>query len=1148
MNRKKIVALILTTIILSNSGIQVILAKASSNNAQKKPVIESVIDQSEIKATATSEQSIDPAINAIDGNLETMWHTKWDGSDELPQSLTLDLGKERVVSSIKLDSRLSEDNGKIKRYEIISKNEVIHSGTLRTDILTNVIRFENPIETDSIIIKVIEGVGGFASLAEVNVYETTGMAKKVSEYNNLRIENGANGNFNSDLNKINSLRQGTIIAKFDVKGDGIQTIFSASNNKKNNNHFHLYVQNGGIGYEIRNEGTNSFNIKGNIDASLNRGINTLAFKAEEGSGYSLYLNGKKVKFDKREDFKFIFDIEGINSIDVGKTDRLNGNEYNFTGDIDFIDIYDVALADDYLVKKTEETKTDKLPLPEGAYISDPVDVFKPNDLGSKAFRIPSLITTNKGTMIAGIDARINHGGDSPNNIDAAIKRSEDGGNTWIDGQKIIDYPGNASVIDSSLLQTDDGKIFLFITAFPEGYGFRASRQGTGFEEFQGENCMLLFDGEGTKGQAGQGNKYYIKPGGRVFDSNGSETAYMVDANNYLYEDGKAEAIGNTFLPTSKLKAYGTAYLALVESTDDGKTWSEPELISGQVKKEWMKFLGTGPGRGIQIKNGDKKGRIVFPVYYTNPNGFQSSAVIYSDDNGNTWDIGESPNDSRSDHSENSDTIRSGNELTECQVVEMPDGQLKLFMRNTGDYVRIATSFDGGETWHEDVAEDRNLREPYCQLSVINYSKTVDGKPAVIFANPDEVYPNRRNGTVRIGVINEIGTYENGEKKYEFDWKYNQSIISGHFAYSCLTEIQNGDVGLLYEGTGSAEMSYRKMSLDYIKTDLIESAKAAEIVSTETLDNDLSYLPGEEINIMINFNQTISLFGNRDIKILIGDREVQLNMKEYKDGKSVVYRGIIPSDISTGSKDIVIKSQEGLDIVTTTGKVTNLSNNINTNLSIKVGQEEAEKPEVNKDQLNDTISKAESLNKDDYTAESYKALKDAVDAAKIIDNKEDATQEEVDNATKSIEDAISKLEDKEETPDVDGVNRTELEKAINAAEKLNQKDYTKDSFKVFKDALKSANKVLKNEKATQEEIDAALKALNDSQSNLKVDNTKPEKPNKPGNGGNSGKPNNSTTLGISGGGSGNLPDTGMNTGAMSIFGIIASALGVTFLRK
>lgn len=57
----------------------------------------------------------------------------------------------------------------------------------------------------------------------------------------------------------------------------------------------------------------------------------------------------------------------------------------------------------------------------------------------------------------------------------------------------------------------------------------------------------------------------------------------------------------------------------------------------------MSFLVTGPGRGIQLQNGKKKGRQVFPVYYMNKYGKQSSSVIYSDDHGESWKRGESPN-------------------------------------------------------------------------------------------------------------------------------------------------------------------------------------------------------------------------------------------------------------------------------------------------------------------------------------------------------------------------------------------------------------------------------------------------------------------------------------------------------------------------
>lgn len=69
--------------------------------------------------------------------------------------------------------------------------------------------------------------------------------------------------------------------------------------------------------------------------------------------------------------------------------------------------------------------------------------------------------------------------------------------------------------------------------------------------------------------------------------------------------------------TSPLKSFGTSYLSLIYSDDDGVTWSDPVDLNKEVKSDWMKFLGTGPGRGIQIKNGQHAGRLVFPVYLTN---------------------------------------------------------------------------------------------------------------------------------------------------------------------------------------------------------------------------------------------------------------------------------------------------------------------------------------------------------------------------------------------------------------------------------------------------------------------------------------------------------------------------------------------------
>lgn len=323
--------------------------------------------------------------------------------------------------------------------------------------------------------------------------------------------------------------------------------------------------------------------------------------------------------------------------------------------------------------------------------------------------------------------------------------------------------------------------------------------------------------------------------GNVIDSKGNPTSYKVDIENNLYKDNMK--ISNIFGARSELKAYRTSYLALISSKDDGVTLSKPRIISGEFKKEWMSFLGTGPGRWYQIKNGDKAGRLIFPVYSLNRNKKQSSAVIYSDDHGKTWKIGESVNDNRIVNRKiiqgETFTGASEEEMTEAQVVEMPNGELKMFMRNPSRiYPVVATSKDGGETWENIIEYELYLRESYCQLSIINYEGEIDGKPAVIFSNPNS--DKRADGTVQIGLINNIGTEE--DTIWDFEWKYKQLIKPEYFAYSCFSQLKNDNIGLFYEGTSSKEMTFTQMNIEYLKEDLTSGGPVAKIKSITSLKN------------------------------------------------------------------------------------------------------------------------------------------------------------------------------------------------------------------------------------------------------------------------------------------------------------------------
>nr|NQU94116.1 exo-alpha-sialidase [Bacteroidota bacterium] len=106
------------------------------------------------------------------------------------------------------------------------------------------------------------------------------------------------------------------------------------------------------------------------------------------------------------------------------------------------------------------------------------DLFVRGEDGVNTFRIPALITTNEGTLIAACDARIAHGGDLPNKINLVIKRSVDKGDTWGNMQTVIDYPGaNEGVCDPQLLfDPTTNTVWCFVT-YGNGIGLWQSQPG-----------------------------------------------------------------------------------------------------------------------------------------------------------------------------------------------------------------------------------------------------------------------------------------------------------------------------------------------------------------------------------------------------------------------------------------------------------------------------------------------------------------------------------------------------------------------------------------------------------------------------------------------------------------------------------------------
>ncbi|MBS7426501.1 LPXTG cell wall anchor domain-containing protein, partial [Virgibacillus sp. 19R1-5] len=145
-------------------------------------------------------------------------------------------------------------------------------------------------------------------------------------------------------------------------------------------------------------------------------------------------------------------------------------------------------------------------------------------------------------------------------------------------------------------------------------------------------------------------------------------------------------------------------------------------------------------------------------------------------------------------------------------------------------------------------------------------------------------------------------------------------------------------------------------------------------------------------------------------------------------------------------------------------------------AIKGLKEKQDAVEVDKSDLKEVVNKASKKDESNYTEESWKVLVGALEQAHKILNNEEATQNEVDAAVKSLMDAIKGLEEVK-------VDKSALEKAISKAKKKNKSDYTANSWKVFTQALKEAQDVIADKEVTQEEVDQALNNLEKAISDL-----------------------------------------------------------------
>ena len=305
-----------------------------------------------------------------------------------------------------------------------------------------------------------------------------------------------------------------------------------------------------------------------------------------------------------------------------------------------------------------------------------VDLFD-NSMNSEVFcyRIPSLVTTTNGTLIAAIDERNNSCGDLKWNrdINIVIRKSFDDGKTWTKIEKIVDYPLGRSASDPSMIvDKKTNEIFLF------------------FNYMDLDNAKDIY-------------------------------RFMV-----------------------------------IKSSDQGENWSEPvEITNNIIKKGWEKdFMFITSGRGIQTKDGTLLHCLV--------NLNKGTHVFGSKDHGKSWFLIDTP-------------LNPGDE---SKIIELSNGNWLVNSRvNSNDSRYSHISKDNGQTWA--TYKNKDLQDPGCNASLVKYDELL------LFTN---AFDSKYRKNLSLSISKDQGR----------TWAKNQTIYKGESAYSSMTKLKNGDIGVFFE--------------------------------------------------------------------------------------------------------------------------------------------------------------------------------------------------------------------------------------------------------------------------------------------------------------------------------------------------------------
>ena len=333
------------------------------------------------------------------------------------------------------------------------------------------------------------------------------------------------------------------------------------------------------------------------------------------------------------------------------------------------------------------------------------DLFVSGADGVCEYRIPSLITTAAGTLLAVCDARVDRPGDAINNIDQVYKRSTDKGATWGEMRRAVAFPGEEAAGDPSMVQDEQtGRIWLFYGYVPgerpgatgptptrrvlqlgavwsddDGETWSSPRD-IGAEVDRPEWCQIWpAPGRGIQAKSGRliipctamVPDIWIPRSYLTFsDDHGASWQVSACIGDNLNEPTVVELEDGTLMVNAR-SLRGKGCRAIVTSTDGGETWSE-------IRDEPVLVEPICQGSFIRLPDG----KLLFSNPASSVVGDRRNMTLrLSTDDGRTWPV--------------SRQVYEGPSRYSCLTV-LPDGEIGLL------YERDSFSWKGHDNQNKKI--------------------------------------------------------------------------------------------------------------------------------------------------------------------------------------------------------------------------------------------------------------------------------------------------------------------------------------------------------------------------------------------------------------------------------------------------------------